>query len=257
MPHLTEQLLWACLIVLSLVSQTWADGIVRGQVVSVSGGDVLELVDAHGLEHRLRLAFIEAPEPGQPFGDEAQSALAAMVLGRPVTARLLGRSDDGLAQAEVVEPNGHLVNLELVTRGLAWHDYFESQPKLERDKYQAAVAAAQQARQGIWALERLELPRIYLARAEQALRWRLYLVVALLSMALLGLIFSIYDKRISDWIARQNEFAKASTEGSRLAHIRSEAEAAERYRIRAIADQEMERLAAMNRAAEHKGRERV
>ncbi|MBB2485332.1 thermonuclease family protein [Mitsuaria sp. WAJ17] len=253
MPHLTEQLLWACLIVLSLVSPTWADGIVRGQVVSVSGGDVLELVDAHGLEHRLRLAFIDAPEPGQPFGDEAQSALAAMVLGRPVTARLLGQSDDGFAQAEVIEPNGHLVNLELVKRGLAWHDYFESEPKLERDKYQAAVAAAQQARQGIWALERLELPRDYRARAEQALRWRHFLVAALSGVALLGLIFSIYDKRISAWLARQDERMKASAAAGRLAHIRSEANAAERDRTRAIADQEMNRLAALRRASEQKG----
>ena len=252
MAHLSEQLLWACLIVLSHVSPTWADGIVRGQVVSVSGGDVLELVDAHGLEHRLRLAFIDAPEPGQPFGDEAQSALAAMVLGRPVTARLLGRSD-GFAQAEVIEPNGHLVNLELLKRGLAWHDYFESQPNLEREKYQATVAAAQQVRQGIWALERLELPRDYRARAEQALRWRHFLVVALSGVALLGLMLSIYDKRMSDWIARQDELAKASAEASRLAHIRSEANAAERGRTRAIADQEMNRLAALRRASEQKG----
>jgi endonuclease YncB( thermonuclease family) len=256
MSNFARRLLWAWLIGLSVVTPAWADGMVRGQVVSVSGGDVLELVDAHGREHRLRLAFIDAPELGQPFGDEAQSALSAMVLGRQVTARLHGQSEDGQTQAEVFEPKGHLVNLELVQRGLAWHDYFESQTKSEREKYQAAFAAAQQARQGMWALDRLEPPRNYRARTGQALRWWLYAVLALSGVVLLGLIFTAFDKPIAAWIERQDALTKSSAEASRLARIQSEAEAAEMDWTREVADREMDRLAAVRRASNQQGRDR-
>lgn len=250
MSNFAGRLLWACLIGLSVVTLAWADGMIRGQAVSVSGGDAVKLVDANGREHRLRLAFIDAPELGQPFGDEAQSALSAMVLGRQVTAQLHGQSEDGHTQAEVFEPKGHLVNLELVQRGLAWHDYFESQTKSDRETYQAAVAAAQQARQGMWALDRLEPPRNYRARTGQTLHWWLYAVSALSGVVLLGLIFTAFDKPIAAWIERQDELTKSSAEASRLARIQSEAEAAERDRTREVADREMDRLAAIRRASE-------
>nr|WP_295085491.1 thermonuclease family protein [uncultured Roseateles sp.] len=250
MADFAKLLLWACLIGLSAVVPAWADEMIRGQVVSVSGGDVLKLVDANGREYRLRLAFIDAPESGQPFGDEAQSALSAMVLGRQVTAQLHGQGANGFTLAELVEPNGHLVNLELVQRGLAWPDYFDMQLKSEQGKYLGAVAAAQQARQGIWALDHLERPRDYRARAGQALRWWLYAVGALSSVTLLGLIFSAYDTRISAWLARQDELTKSSAEAHRLSRIKSEAEVEEKDRIREIANLEMDRLAAIRRASE-------
>lgn len=252
MADVAKWLLWTCLIGVSAVAPALADEMIRGLVVSVSGGDVLKLVDAHGREYRLRLAFIDAPEAGQPFGDEAQSALSAMVLGRQVTAQLHGQGADEFTLAEVVEPNGHLVNLELVKRGLAWHDYFEMQLKSEQGKYQGAVAAAQQARQGIWTQDRLERPRDFRARARQALRWWLYAVGALSSVTLLGLIFSANDRRISAWIERQDELTKSSAKAHRLSRTQSEAEAADKEKIREIADREMERLAAIRHESERK-----
>ncbi|MDC8785989.1 thermonuclease family protein [Roseateles koreensis] len=242
-------------LALGLVGPAWADTTVRGQVLSVSGGDVITLVDARHREHRLQLAFIDTPELGQPFGDEAQSALAALVLGREVTASLRGKGEDGTIQAEVIEPHGNLVNLELVRRGLAWHDYFDAQGKSERDQYEAALKAAQQARQGMWALDRLEPPRDYRARASQVMRWWFYAVFALAGFTLLGLIFTIYDKRIAAWLDRQDELTKSSAEAYRLARIQSEAEAAEREKTRDIANREMDRLAAIRHASAQQGKD--
>ncbi len=229
MHHLANRLLQTCLLALSLISPTWASGIVSGLVVSVSAGDVLELVDAHGGAHRLRLAFIDSPELGHPFGVEARSALSAMVLGRQVTAQLHEKSAEGLTLAEVVEPNGHLVNLELVKRGLAWYDYFAAHLEPERDTYQAAVATAQRARQGVWAPDRIEVPQDFRVGADQALRWWLYAVAALSSILLLGWVYFFHEKRLLAWIERQDQLLRPSTEANRLAHPQSEA--AERDRI--------------------------
>lgn len=236
-----------CLLWLALAAPAAAVTTLRGQVVSVAGGDVVTMVDAQHREHKLRLAFIDAPEVGQPFGDEAQSALAAMVLGREVTARLADEGADGVAQAEVVEPHGHLVNLELVRRGLAWHDYFDAQDKPDRDRYQAALSAAQTARQGMWALDRIEPPRDFRARIERLQRWWLYVVAGLAAFTVLGLILSKYDKRITAWIERQESQSKAEGEAYRTARIQAETEQAEKDRTREIANREMDRLAANRR----------
>ena len=86
MAHLAARVLWACLAWVSLVAPAWATDTIQGQIVRVAGGDTITLVDARHREHQLRLAFIDAPALGQPFVDEAQSALSAMVLGRQMKA---------------------------------------------------------------------------------------------------------------------------------------------------------------------------
>jgi endonuclease YncB( thermonuclease family) len=235
---------------LGLAVPAWADEPLHGQVIGVVGGDIITLVDARQREHQLRLAFIDAPVPGQPFADEAQTALSAMVLGRPVTAQIRGRDQDGIAVVEVVEPHGHVVNLELVRRGLAWRDYFDAQAQPDREQYQAALSEAQRVRQGLWSQDRVEAPRDFRARVSQHMRWWLYAVAGLAGFTLLGLVFSVYDKQISAWIERQDQITKESAEAYRQARMQAEAEQAERDLTREIADQEMERLAAERRRRE-------
>jgi len=45
----------------------WAE-VLEGRVVSVADGDTLTLLDASHQQHRIRLAGIDEPEKGQPFG---------------------------------------------------------------------------------------------------------------------------------------------------------------------------------------------
>jgi Staphylococcal nuclease homologue len=144
----------------------------------------------------------------------------------------------------VVEPHGHIVNLALVRRRLAWHDYFDAQAQPGREQYQAALSEAQRARQGLWSQERVEAPRDFRARVSLQMRWWLYAVAGLAGFTLLGLVFSVYDKQISAWIKRQDQITKESAEAYRQAHVQAEAEQAERVWRREIANQEMDRLAA-------------
>nr|WP_295130110.1 thermonuclease family protein [uncultured Roseateles sp.] len=233
-----------------MVAPVWATDTIQGQIVKVVGGDTVTLIDAQQREHQLRLAFIDAPVPGQPFADEAQSALSAMVLGRQVKAQVRGMDRNGIAAVEVVEPHGHVVNLELVRRGLAWRDYFDEQNHSDREQYQAALSEAQRARQGLWSQDRVEAPRDFRARVSQYTRWWLYAVAGLACFTFVGLVFSIYDRRISAWLERQDEITKASAEAYRQARMQAEAEQAERDRTREIANQEMDRLAAERRRRE-------
>lgn len=247
MTHLAAKALLAFLAWVSLVAPAGATDTVQGRIVQVAGGDTITFVDAQQREHQFRLAFIDAPVPGQPFADEAQSALSAMVLGRHVKVQLRGRDKDGIAEVEVVEPHGHVVNLELVRRGLAWRDYFDAQAQPDREQYQAALLEAQRARQGLWSHDRVEAPRDFRARVNQHMRWWLVAVAGLACFCLLGLIFSVYEKRLTAWIERQDQISKESAEARRQAHIQAEAEQAGRDRVREIANREMDRLAAESR----------
>lgn len=245
--------LLTCALWLCLTLSASAVEMARGQVISVAGGDVITLLDEQHREHRMGLAYIDAPALGQPFGDEAQSALSAMVLGRQVVVQIRGKGADGVTRVELVEPKGHLVNLELVKRGLAWHDAFDVQAKPERDQYQVAQLQAQKERKGMWALDRLEPPRDYRARVGQFMRGWLYVVAFLAAFTLLGLIFTVYEKRITAWLDKQDELTRMSAEANRLARIQAEAEQAEKDQTREIATREFDRLALARRAAEHRG----
>ncbi len=60
-----------------------ADTTVEGKVVAVADADTLTvLVDK--TQYRIRLAGIDAPEKGQPFGTKAREALADKVFGKTV-----------------------------------------------------------------------------------------------------------------------------------------------------------------------------
>lgn len=250
MIELVRHLVLVCAMGLGLAAPAWANEQLHGQVIGVVGGDVITLVDARQREHQLRLAFIDAPVPGQPFADEVQAALSAMVLGRQVTAQIRGRDQDGIALVEVVEPHGHVVNLELVRRGLAWHDCFDAQNQPDREHCQAARSEAQQARRGLWSQHRVEAPWDFRARVSQYTRWWLYAVAGLAGFTLLGLVYSICDRRISAWLERQDEITKAPAKAYRQARMQAETEQAERDRTREIANQEMDRMAAERRRRE-------
>lgn len=126
----------------------------------------------------------------------------------------------------------------------------EAVADLQRLEDFAALLEAQRARQGLWSQDRVEAPRDFRARVSQRMRWWLYAVAGLAGFTLLGLVFSIYDRRISAWLERQDEITKASAEAYRLARMQAEAEQAERDRTRELANQEMDRLAAERRRRE-------
>ena len=54
-----------------------------GKVVKIADGDTLTLLtDGHQI--KVRLAGIDTPEKGQPFGNKAKQALVGMVFGKHV-----------------------------------------------------------------------------------------------------------------------------------------------------------------------------
>jgi endonuclease YncB( thermonuclease family) len=128
----------------------WAD-IITGQVVGVADGDTITVLDGSFREHKIRLDGIDAPEKAQPFGQRSKQSLSDLVYGRTVEVDTY-KSDRYGRQVGKVLIQGTDVNLEQVSRGLAWHykAYAHEQTSDDQVKYAAAEGAARSARRGLW-----------------------------------------------------------------------------------------------------------
>jgi endonuclease YncB( thermonuclease family) len=55
-----------------------------GRVVRVVDGDTVYVLDPTKTQHKIRLAGIDAPERGQPFGTRSKQRMADLVAGKDV-----------------------------------------------------------------------------------------------------------------------------------------------------------------------------
>jgi endonuclease YncB( thermonuclease family) len=116
------------------------------RVVAITDGDTLRALH-EGREVVVRLRWIDAPENGQAFGDQAKQALGELVAGRIVTVRDYGPDHQGRRLAEVTLADGRNVNRELVRLGWAW--WFR---KSSTDVTLGSLEAdARAAGRGLWA----------------------------------------------------------------------------------------------------------
>jgi endonuclease YncB( thermonuclease family) len=59
------------------------------RVVKIADGDTLTVLDGSNVQHRIRLAGIDAPEKGQPYGTKARENLAAKVFKQQVRVEVI------------------------------------------------------------------------------------------------------------------------------------------------------------------------
>ncbi|MGQ9723937.1 MAG: thermonuclease family protein [Tepidimonas sp.] len=125
-------------------------------VVSVHDGDTLRVRDSDGRGRTVRLATIDAPELGQPFGPQARDAVRQRVVGRTVMLEPRGADRYGRTLAVLwlpgeAQPREDLA-LWAVEQGLAWHytAHAREQPLTERWRYAVAETLARSSGRGLW-----------------------------------------------------------------------------------------------------------
>ena len=128
-----------------LICSSTATAQLVGKVVGVHDGDTLTLRTAADTI-KVRLAGIDAPELGQPFGKNAKQALSALVFGKMVIVVAQGEDRYDRTLGDVVIAGGR-VTVALVAGGMAWqYRQYDKSPELA-----AAEAEARAARRGLWA----------------------------------------------------------------------------------------------------------
>ena len=139
------------------------------RVNKVSDGDTITVTDAHGAHHKIRFAFIDAPEKKQASGMESLAALKRLIDGKQVQIEV---TDVDRYQREVslVSVDGLDVNYEQVKNGNAWHytNYAKNQSSIDYSRYSAAQSAAQLARLGLWRARHPQAPWEYRAQQRSA-----------------------------------------------------------------------------------------
>ena len=136
------------LISLKLVAH--AD-VLRGQVVGVSDGDTITLLDDTKQRHVIRLMGIDAPEKAQAFGQKSKQSLSDLVFNKEVSVTWFKRDRYGRTVGQVYA-DGMDVCLEQIKRGLAWHfkEYEREQSEEDRSRYADAEKEARIAKTGLW-----------------------------------------------------------------------------------------------------------
>lgn len=120
------------------------------------------MLDGDKRQHKVRLAGIDAPEKGQPFGQRSKGSLSDLVFGREVEVhwtkrdryqRLVGGVMVGAPNCPPAAcPKTIDAGLVQISAGLAWwyQKYAREQSAADAAKYQAAEEGACSRRVGLW-----------------------------------------------------------------------------------------------------------
>ena len=147
----TRRLLLAGFLLLVLLVQAAAARELHGRVVGIADGDTITLLTERREEVRIRLAEIDTPEGGQPYGSRARQVLSDLAFGKPIRVVVVDTDRYGRAVGRVFA--GALdVNAEMVRRGAAWvYRRYSDDPVLLR-----LERAARAERLGLWGLPEAE-----------------------------------------------------------------------------------------------------
>jgi endonuclease YncB( thermonuclease family) len=134
----------------------------EARVVGVVDGDTITVLDATNVQHRIRLAGIDAPEKGQPFAERSRQSLRRMVMGRNARiewdeqdryGRLVGKvwvTPAGINCRQEPCPRTLDAGRAQLTVGLAWHYLGRHQREEDSLAYEFDEVEARARRVGLW-----------------------------------------------------------------------------------------------------------
>lgn len=138
-------------LVLAVVAQFALADTLIGRVVAVADGDTITILDATNTQYKIRLAGIDAPEKGQPYGRVSRQRLADTVFTQTVEVQWSKRDRYGRIVGKVLS-DGRDVSLMQIGSGLAWHykKYEKEQSAADRKSYAEAEIRAREQKRGLW-----------------------------------------------------------------------------------------------------------
>lgn len=119
----------------------------------------MNVTDARGRLHRIRIQGIDAPEMDQPMGVDAKRYMRRRLLGKDVSIEVSKRDING-REVGLVFCDGKDAGLAELHDGLAWYDKpFEKELREDdRARYAAAEASARAAQRGVWKQRKPQAP---------------------------------------------------------------------------------------------------
>ena len=127
---------YALIVFLVIISTSSVLFAWEGKVVGVTDGDTIKVLK-DGIQVKVRLAAIDCPEKGQPYGQAAKKFTANLVAGKIVNVWPTDTDRYGRTIAFVFV-GGVDLNKELLKAGLAWHyKQYSRDPELAKLEFEA------------------------------------------------------------------------------------------------------------------------
>lgn len=92
---------------------------ISGKVIGIKDGDTIVLLTSQNQQYIIRLAHIDAPEKGQPFGAQAKWFTSSLLFEQDVRAEVTTTDQYGRLIC-VVFKDGENINQEILRKGYAW-----------------------------------------------------------------------------------------------------------------------------------------
>lgn len=122
-----------------------AAALLLGVVVSIADGDTLTVLDETHRQTKVRLAEIDAPERGQPYGTQSKQSLSEVCFKQPVRVQVVSVDRYGRTVGRV-HCAGTDANAEQLRRGMAWvYDRYAKDRSLYRLQDEARASGL-----GLW-----------------------------------------------------------------------------------------------------------
>ena len=153
--------LFVLLLLLTSISPSHsAASILEGTVVKIADGDTITVLDSDKVQHRVRIAGIDAPEEKQAFGNVSGKRLGELVARKEVRVEFNKHDRWGRIVGKVlVRPPdcptcGKTLDVGLVpvTSGMAWwyKKYAHEQSPEDQGRYEFAEQEAKANRAVLW-----------------------------------------------------------------------------------------------------------
>lgn len=159
-PRIRLSLLFVLLLLLWVSSSHAAASVLEGTVVKIADGDTITVLDSNKAQHRVRIAGIDAPEKGQPFGNASRKRLDELVARKDVrvefdkydrygriVGKVLVKPPDCPTCGKTLD-----VGLSQVSSGMAWwyRQYANEQSPEDQGRYEFAEQEAKAKKVGLW-----------------------------------------------------------------------------------------------------------
>ena len=100
-----------------------------GKVIAIKDGDTVVVIDSLKNQKTLRLAEVDCPESGQPFGKNAKQFTSDQIFGKTIKYYITTTDRYNRSIAKIYYDNGKYLSEEIIKIGLGWW-YF----KYSKDK---------------------------------------------------------------------------------------------------------------------------
>ena len=116
------------------------------KVIGIKDGDTILILLENKTQKTLRLAEVDCPESGQPFGKNAKDFTSSQVFGKIISFVETDQDRYGRTIAKVYYDNRKYLSKEIIKNGLGWFYFkYSNNKELEKLHYDA-----KEKKLGLW-----------------------------------------------------------------------------------------------------------